>query len=145
MTPDELVARESIRDVIARYNHAGDRGRLAELAQCFTEDGVLELEGEPPLRGRAAIEAYLAGVAKRVAASARGGQMRHHVSSLVIELEGAGRAHAWSYFCVFTEIGVDHWGRYADELVRSGDAWLFAHRRVRVDGSAPGSRVVVPA
>ena len=28
MTLDELVAREAIRDLIARYNHAGDRGLL---------------------------------------------------------------------------------------------------------------------
>ena len=28
MNVDELVAREAIRDLIARYNHAGDRGRL---------------------------------------------------------------------------------------------------------------------
>ena len=35
MTVEELLAREQIRDTIALYNHAGDRGRLEELADCF--------------------------------------------------------------------------------------------------------------
>ena len=50
MTLEELIARECVRDTYARYNHAGDRGRLTELADCFTEDGVLELKGRLPHR-----------------------------------------------------------------------------------------------
>ena len=42
---------------------------------------------------------------------------------------------------VFTEIGLDHWGRYHDRLVRARDAWWIAHRKVRVDGASPGSRM----
>jgi hypothetical protein len=38
-----------------------------------------------------------------------------------------------------TDRGVDHWGRYRDELGRDGDVWRFLHRRVRTDGAAPGS------
>jgi hypothetical protein len=144
MTQDELLAREAIRDVIARYNHAGDRGRLDELVRCFAEDGALELEGEAPLRGRAAIHAHLSGVAARLAANTARATLRHHVSSLRIEVQGAGAAEAWSYFSVFTEIGLDHWGRYGDRLVRRGDEWLFALRRVRVDGASPGSRMLEP-
>jgi uncharacterized protein (TIGR02246 family) len=142
MTQDELLAREAIRDTIARYNHAGDRGRLDELARCFAEDGVLEIEGEPRLSGRAAIQAHLAGVAARLAGNTRRATLRHHVASLRIVLSGADAAEAWSYFSVFTEIGLDHWGRYGDRLVRRGDEWLFALRKVRVDGAAPGSRMV---
>lgn len=144
MTLEELCAREAIRDLIARYNHAGDRGRLDELVSCFAEDGVMELEGEAPLAGRAAIQAHLTGVAARLAASTRRATLRHHVSSVRIVLTDAEHAEAWSYFSVFTEIGLDHWGRYADRLVRRADAWLFALRRVRVDGAAPGSRMTPP-
>jgi hypothetical protein len=142
MDVEELCAREAIRDVIARYNHAGDRGRLAELACCFTPDGELVIGDDPPLSGRAAIEAHLVGVVRRVAASSQRVSMRHHVSSVVIELADREHATAFSYFCVFTEIGLDHWGRYADRLVKRGDEWLIASRRVRTDGAAPGSRVV---
>jgi len=38
----ELAVREAVRGTLARYNHAGDRGRIHELAEQFTADGVLE-------------------------------------------------------------------------------------------------------
>jgi hypothetical protein len=38
-----------------------------------------------------------------------------------------------------TDRGVDHWGRYRDELVDTEDRWRFARRQVRTDGAAPGS------
>jgi hypothetical protein len=41
----ELVARERIRDTLARYNWSGDSLRLDELARSFCEDGELELRG----------------------------------------------------------------------------------------------------
>jgi hypothetical protein len=142
MNLDELVAREAIRDLLVRYNHAGDRGLLDELVACFAEDGAMEIEGEPRLEGRASIHAHLSGVARRLAASTRRATLRHHVSSVRIAVHDAAHAEAWSYFSAFTEIGLDHWGRYADRLVRSGSEWLFAVRRVRVDGATPGSRMV---
>ena len=37
----ELVAREHIRDTLARYNWSGDAGRLDDLADTFCPDGVL--------------------------------------------------------------------------------------------------------
>ena len=143
MDVDELCAREAIRDVIARYNHAGDRGRVADLARCLTPDGELVLDDDAPIVGRAAIVEYLVGVGRRVAARSQRVQMRHHVSSVAIDLQDRDHATAFSYWVVFTEIGVDHWGRYADRLVRDGDGWLLAHRRCRLDGWAPDSRVVV--
>lgn len=39
----ELVARESVRDLVARYNANGDAGRFAEVARLFTPDAVMEL------------------------------------------------------------------------------------------------------
>ena len=45
-----------------------------------------------------------------------------------------------SYFTVFTEVGVDHMGRYRDRLVPVGERWLIAHRFVSADWRAPGSR-----
>ena len=47
-------------------------------------------------------------------------------------------ARAACYFTVMTGAGVDHWGRYRDDLVPDGDRWLFAHRLVRTDGVTPG-------
>ena len=42
-----------------------------------------------------------------------------------------------SYFTVFTEVGLDHMGRYRDRLVPVGDRWLIAHRFVSTDWRAP--------
>jgi SnoaL-like domain len=68
----ELAARERIRDVLARYNWAGDSLRLDELAQTFCDDGELEVRGRDPVRGRAAIVGFLGGVAVPSALRASG-------------------------------------------------------------------------
>ncbi len=143
MDAAEAIAREQIRDVIARYNHAGDHGRLDELVACFTEDGVMDLADLPELRGREAIRGHLSSVVDELAAATTRATLRHHVASTLIELIGDDTATASSYFSVYTEIGLDHWGRYRDRLARVGDAWLLAHRRVQVDGASPGSRMAV--
>jgi len=145
MKSDELEARECIRDTLARYNHAGDRGRLSELAACFAPDGVLELSSEDLSTGPAEIEARLSRVVSSSKARATRPLVRHHVSSIEISMEGPDEARARCYFLVFTEIGLDHWGRYDDRLRRCGERWLFAHRRVRTDGRTPASRMVADA
>ena len=38
----ELVARESIRDCIARYNANGDSGRIDQMVEVFAPDGIME-------------------------------------------------------------------------------------------------------
>jgi ketosteroid isomerase-like protein len=135
----ELIARESIRDLVARYVHAADRGRFDELAGLFTEDGVLALPDGREVRGAEAILAYLGATAASMRGATSEAWIRHHVSSHRIVLDALDEALGYAYFLVVTARGPDHWGRYADRYVRVGDRWLFAHRRVRVDGVAPGS------
>jgi SnoaL-like domain len=141
---DELAIREAVRDTLARYNHAGDRGRLDELAAQFTPDGILEIHGGDRLEGRAAIVARLGGVVRRsddgAAASGLPPILRHHVSSVLIHDITADRAQSDSYFAVLTRDGLDHWGRYRDVLVPCEGRWLLASRRVRTDGYAQDSK-----
>ncbi|MFN8018745.1 MAG: nuclear transport factor 2 family protein [Acidimicrobiales bacterium] len=144
MERTEIVAREAIRDLLARYTWAGDRGRSAELASCFLADGVLDV-GDHGGRweGRARIEQELAAVAERVAASgATPTPVSHHVSSVLIEMTGPTSAIVRSYFAVHTDAGLDHWGTYRDEVAQDpiDGHWRFAERRVRVTGSSPESR-----
>jgi hypothetical protein len=42
MTVEELIARESIRQTMARYSIAGDNFDADESITCFTDDSVLE-------------------------------------------------------------------------------------------------------
>jgi hypothetical protein len=144
LSVSELIVREAVRETLARYNHAGDRGRLAELAAQFTPDGVLEVVGGRRLEGRAAIIEGLGGVVRHSADEAPSGGLppivRHHVSSVLIHDVTPEQAAADSYFAVLTRDGLDHWGRYRDVLVPVGDRWLLAHRLVRTDAYAPDSK-----
>ena len=102
---------------------------------------MLDLEGEDACAGRAAILRRLSSVVSDSIARGERAFVRHHVSSVKIDLTGPDSATAASYFLVFTEIGLDHWGRYADRLARTGGLWQFAHRKVRLDGAAANSRM----
>jgi hypothetical protein len=148
----ELTARERIRDSIARYNWSGDAFRLDELALAFCEDGVLEVRGQEPFRGRQAILDFLGGgsggaddEARRAALKAQAESsgvkrlVRHVLSNTrFLELTPESASVA-SYFTVVTEIGLDHVGRYRDTFVPVGDEWLIKHRFVSTDWRAPDS------
>jgi len=131
----ELTAREEIRELVARYAHFADSGRFEELVALFAEDGVLEIDGREPVRGRRALLEFLNGARE----SPRGRFIRHHVSSVRITVSAPGVAEGSSYFLVLTERGPDHWGRYRDRYALQGDRWVFTTRRVRVDRLASGS------
>jgi hypothetical protein len=145
----ELVAREQCRDTLAQYSHAGDRYQLDDFAGAFCEDGVLEIRGQPPLVGRAAIVERFGGAtaaqqAQGFAAAARAEGsvrrvVRHTVTNLRFEAVSETKCTVASYFTVFTQIGLDHMGRYRDCLVPVGDRWLIAHRFVSTDWRAPDS------
>lgn len=144
MELSELVIRESVRDLIARYTQAGDRGRVIDLAQLFAPDGVLDV-GDHGGRweGRAEIERQLTAVAERVAAAgSTPTRVQHHVTGTAITIESESTAAAESYFAVHTAIGLDHWGRYRDRFVAIDGVWHFAERTVKVDGHATGSLMV---
>ncbi|OAA24001.1 SnoaL-like domain-containing protein [Frankia sp. EI5c] len=157
----ELTARERIRDSLARYTWSGDAFRLDELALAFHPDGELELRGREPLRGRAAIVRYLgggaAGGASGAAAAAGAGLprvsavpgvrriVRHNVANIRFTEVTPTSARVASYFTVFTEIGLDHYGRYRDTFVPAGDEWLIKHRFVSTDWGAPNSTMAPPS
>jgi hypothetical protein len=104
----------------------------------FAVDGVLEVRGEAPLQGRAAIRAYLERVGEQLGNTTTVPTIRHHVSNLTIDVVSPTEARGACYFLAITEHGVDHWGRYRDRYTPEGDRWLFAHRLARTDGTTPG-------
>ncbi|MBV8949456.1 MAG: nuclear transport factor 2 family protein [Actinobacteria bacterium] len=135
----ELAAREEIRTLLATYAHGVDRGRFREVAELFVPDGILELGNRAAASGRDAIRAFLGDVDAPERDTPSLAYIRHHVSSIVIELHSRTSARAESYFFVLTDRGPDHWGRYRDDLVSQDGVWRFARRRARTDGAAPGS------
>ena len=50
-----------------------------------------------------------------------------------------------SYFTVFTEIGLDHYGRYRDAFRPVDGEWLIAHRFVSTDWRSEGSVMAAPS
>jgi len=142
----ELATREHIRDTLARYNWAGDAGRLEELAETFCADGVLEIRGMQPLRGRPEIVEFLGGVTGKVAVSADIKPIvRHHVANVLFTNVSRDHAQVSCYFTVVTHIGLDHIGRYRDSFVPDGDTWRIAHRKVSTDWAAPNSVMARPS
>ena len=137
----ELVARERIRDTLALYTWSGDGLRLDDLASAFCEDGVLEVRGQPAVRGREAIVGFLGGVVTDADAGAGDVTriVRHNVANIRFLEISPEEARVASYFTVLTEIGLDHYGRYRDLFVPVGDEWLIRHRFVSTDWHAANS------
>lgn len=126
-----MTDHEAIRAVVARYNLYGDSGRFDELLDLFAEDATLvtdvgSYDGRSQIRGM--FEAAAGPVPERV---------RHFTATHVIDVDG-DRATVRCYFQVLTSSGLDHWGRYRDELARADGRWVFTRREVRVDGMTPG-------
>jgi SnoaL-like domain len=136
----ELIAREQIRDTLARYNWSGDSRLIEGLAETFCADGVLEIRGFQPLHGRSAIMTFLGGVTGNIAGSVDVKPVvRHNIANVLFTSLTPDEAQVMSYFTVVTHIGLDHFGRYRDTLVPDADTWLIKHRKVSTDWVAANS------
>jgi 3-phenylpropionate/cinnamic acid dioxygenase small subunit len=142
----ELVARESIRDLVARYNANGDAGRFDHMLAVFADDAVMELvsaDGEVRrYEGVDRIATIFTGTKAAWDAEAAGRTGPHHVRHFVathqIDVEDETHARGRSYFVVLMPHGVDHWGRYVDEYGVRQARWVITSRRAISDGQAPG-------
>ena len=151
----ELAARESIRDLVARYNANGDSGRLAHVLELFADDATMELAGDEgevrTFRGRTEIESIFTGAVSsfRESADARSqpGYLRHCVTTHQIDLVDRTHATGRCYFFVIRANGLDHWGRYLDEYEERDGRWLFTYRKVTTEGwgSPPPAPPAPPA
>ena len=143
----ELEARESIRDIVTRYNSNGDTGRFDRVLELFAADAVMEIggpDGRPvTYRGRDQIATIFTGTKDRWSASAgkRGAPpyVRHCVFTHQIDVVDRSHARGRSYFQVLMSHGLDHWGRYIDEYESRDGRWLFSRRKVTLDGRMPQS------
>jgi uncharacterized protein (TIGR02246 family) len=134
----ELVARESIRDLVARYNANGDSGRFDQVVELFAPDAVMVVDGEA-FEGRDQIRTIFTGAAASLRDHGQGPVMlRHCTSTLQIDVQGPDHATSRCYYHVLMAHGLDHWGRYLDEYRVVDGSWHFARRREVLDGAVPG-------
>jgi len=115
---------------------------------------MLEIRGAAPLQGRAAIMERFGGTGEATRVRQAAGVaddrrprrvVRHNVANVRFEAVSPTEATVASYFTVFTEIGLDHMGRYRDRLVPVGGRWLIAHRFVSVDWRSPDTTYAAPS
>lgn len=141
MDVGQAIAREGIRDLVARYNANADSGRFEQVLELFAPDATMDIGDGRIYRGREEIATIFTGAREgwRSAAQETGAPpyVRHFVSTHQIDLLAADRARGRCYFQVLMAHGLDHWGRYLDEYAEIAGRWLFTHRRVSVDGRTP--------
>jgi hypothetical protein len=89
--------------------------------------------------GREAIRDFFAAVAGPESNTFPLKSLHHHTATHVIYIVDEYSANGRCYFAVLTQNGLDHWGRYVDELARVDGVWKIARRRVSVDGRRPDS------
>lgn len=123
-----VEARALVEDLLYEYCEAMDAADKDRVVAVFTSDCVLELDGQPPVRGHAALDAHVVGELRRVRATS------HHCSNVRVEMADDGNAaRVSSYLMVWS---TDAHGRQerrfvrcVDDVVRSRHAWGIRHRR----------------
>ena len=149
----ELVARESVRDLIARYNANGDSGRLEQMLEVFAPDAVFETL-DLRFDGKQAIHDFFTDVTRQAAGpqerirdtpsvtdwKARGNRpmLRHITGTTQIDVIDEHTVKARSYYYVLTPHGLDHWGRYLDEFGLVDGEWKITHRKEHTDAAFEG-------
>jgi SnoaL-like domain len=121
--------RDQIRDLSARYCLYFDLGMAREWAQLYTEQGEFVGAGQH-LRGRPALEAFLAGLGPSTA---------HRIScNHIIDLDG-DTADARSSVVLISRGEIVGSGRTGDRLQRVEGIWKIAMRTFVPDESTrPG-------
>jgi uncharacterized protein (DUF1684 family) len=139
MTTEELLAREEIRHLMAKYTVGGDRLDFKTLASVFAADGVME-SGVVNAAGPQEIERKLGelmGAAGAVASAHAMTFSRHNLTTSLIDFQADGGASGRSYFLVMSDVGIDHCGVYYDRFIKIDGEWKIKHRRIRIDYCAP--------
>ena len=121
--------KDAIRELMARYCHALDACRFAEVAGLFAADGEWTTD-YGSARGRREIEALLDGVVPK---PGEGPQRKHYITNIIISLAGE-HADALSDYLVVRQSGNGllpvMGGRYKDRFVKRDGTWYFARKEL---------------
>jgi uncharacterized protein (TIGR02246 family) len=122
-----LLAKDAIREIMARYCHALDACDFKGVADLFLEDGVW-MTDYGAAAGRQEIAAFLSRV---VPTKGNGPQRKHYITNTVITVEGH-RASAVSDYLIIRES--EHGlipvmgGTYKDEFRELAGQWYFSRK-----------------
>jgi len=141
-TQETLLDRIQIGDLLTKYYVDLSSGASHDLAQYFTEDAVLDVNGTIS-QGRAAIEKMYGGLGGG-GRSERQGRMHMLLNNLLVSVKG-DTAQAW---LIWTGVMNDtvrltprllEQGREYDELVKRNNRWYIQHRIITADSGMPAS------
>lgn len=138
MLEPEVIAREEIRSLLIEYVQCADGGRTERMLQMFAPDALMEATGDPACHGRDEIRDYFERAGRSIRKHMTSAVLRHHLSSINIDLTSPTEARTTGYFMAITDSGPDHWGRYRDTLRHDGTSWLIQHRLLQLEGRTPG-------
>ena len=125
-----LVAKDAIREAMAKYCHALDAYDFAGVAALFAADGVWATD-YGGAKGPAEIEAFLRDV---VPAKEVGPARKHYVCNTVINVTGETASAASDYLVVRqaeNEILPVVGGTYEDGFRKVDGSWLFTRKSPR--------------
>jgi uncharacterized protein (TIGR02246 family) len=124
----ELAEKDAIRELMADYCFRLDSDRPAEMAALFTPDGTWDT-AFGKATGRAEIEALV----RRLRGTAPRPRATHHVTNIVIKLDGA-TAKGFSTWVVVQNSDqgpcVGSGGSYTDDFVKQDGQWMFSYRTI---------------
>ncbi len=130
----ELEAREELQELLAAYYRLGDSGRIAEQAELFEPDGVVELHGRGEYVGREAIIGAYRGLNEDHVSDPAITYIRHFSSNYTLQVASPTEATGEGYWLLLNNRGLAGWGRCRDWYRRTdGGPWRFARRLVRSD------------
>ena len=124
----DLAEKDAIRELMAEYCFRLDNDRFAEMAALFTTDGTWDTAFGKGT-GHADIEALV----RLIRGTAPRPRAIHHVTNLVIKLEGATAKCFSNWMTVQnSEHGpkIGSAGSYSDDLVKQNGQWQFRYRKI---------------
>jgi uncharacterized protein (TIGR02246 family) len=125
--------RLDIHELYVRYAQAIDDGEYDNWLACFTEDGVFESGRFGRHQGQEGLRKFT-----RIYRDSLGGaSVLHVITNVLFKIEGdgaAGSCYLAYYHCKDGKIQQAAAGRYKDSLRKVNGRWLFASRKVSLDG-----------
>lgn len=134
MSPAE--DRQAIADGLHHYCFWVDRNRPDRQVEIFTDDCQVYFRADRPIEGREAVrQVVVAGLAKYAAT-------HHHLSNIMIDLDGDSAAvtsyvYAWHTHTDPGEEDFHLYGEYHDVWRRTDGGWRCAKRSLLSAGSIP--------